>query len=422
MVIAWLITIIFLICLWWLARRDLIKAVALVIACLPIYLVRLEIGPVPTTALELGIYLLSLFFVIKIWRKKAFLHWDNFYILMIAWLVIGLVSSAFFSEQRVMSLGLWKGWMLDPVLLSLIIASALKAKKQMNVLYLGGIFLLGWQGLIIVWQIITNNGWTEDGRLAGVFESPNYLAMLTMPILLWSLCRIVLEKRYKFWELICWGLGLLALMCSVSLVGIGGLAGGLILVLWLHLRQDWRKVMLLMLGLVMAVGIFGWWMAGNERIGNMMDLSKRSSITVRAQVWRIDWGMIADNYLTGIGLGNYEKSYIDYAPKFFDPPLEWRMLHGHNLFLHTWVSLGLAGMLFLIVILLVFYARALKIYKQTRWWWMGGVLVLLLAWVATGMFDTPLWKNDLAVWWWIMIGVILASNKMLKKYVEKEEI
>jgi len=97
---------------------------------------------------------------------------------------------------------------------------------------------------------------------------------------------------------------------------------------------------------------------------------------------------------------------------------EHPMLHAHNLYLHTWLSVTLAGLIILLIILLWWWTKAIKFLKQREYFWLYAGLAILLAWAVGGLADTPYYKNDLAFLFWLILALIMASQNVQKTEVK----
>lgn len=415
-----IITFLLLLLVFYLAWRDIVWGVSFLVFLLPLYLMRLEIFGVPTTMLELGIYVVAVVYFWRLYQKKVSFRWNQFFTLALVLLVLVLLNVIFVSDDKISSLGLWKGWFFDPILLMVIVVGSLRNRAQLEMLRLGFLYLIGLLGLVALVQFVFGVAHTPDGRVSAFFSSANYLAMLLWPGLLISLVQMYKRGRWLMWEILFWLSGLLALLLSASYIGIFSFVLGLLIFALVVGGGNIKKFIWVGVLVALVVAGFIFTQIGSERLSSMIDLSQRSSVTVRLQVWRIDWEMIADNTWWGIGLGNYEEKYLDYAPKLFHPPMEWRMLHAHNLFLHTWVELGLVGLLSLMAIIISWWQLLVRSLKsKINYWWSLSSFIVLVGWIVGGMLDTPYYKNDFSVMFWLLVGVsVVALYKNL--YDEKE--
>jgi len=148
-------------------------------------------------------------------------------------------------------------------------------------------------------------------------------------------------------------------------------------------------------------------------------------VTVRLQVWQTAWSLVAKNTVWGIGLGNFEKKYLEYLPTVVSNPLEWRMLHAHNFWLQTWLTLSIFGLLIFLLIVVYGWWLGLRIIKRSlkQHWLVYGLMAYLLSFILVGFLDTPYYKNDFSFIFWLMIGLMIALAKILlnrKRFMKKE--
>ncbi|MFZ5392221.1 MAG: O-antigen ligase family protein [Patescibacteria group bacterium] len=422
--IIWLLVAIFLVITYLLAKEDLLWAIGWMIFMAPSYIVRLNFFGIPTNALELGVYVVFLVWIIRIIRGKSIFRWRKFYWLPLILLFVALISIILVADDRKMSLGLWKGWIFDPILIFLIVSCEFRKLAQISWIKSGFLFLVGMLGTIGIWQWLTGNIDTVDGRLAVFFTSANYLAMLLASGLSFLLAGFLMEKKRKWWEIFFLVLGLWALIASGSFISVFALVltvGWMVLAGW---QKKGNVILWVIFGCVLVAAIFFGTQIGSERMSNMLDLSKRSSVTVRMQVWQTAWAMVADNPVVGIGLGNFEKKYIEYLPSVVANPLEWRMLHAHNFWLQTWLTMSIFGLLVFLMIVIYSWWLGMRMIKrlEKQFWVVYGLMGYLLSFVLVGLLDTPYYKNDFSLIFWIMIGLLIALTKILqkeKRYLKK---
>jgi len=113
--------------------------------------------------------------------------------------------------------------------------------------------------------------------------------------------------------------------------------------------------------------------------------------------------MLSERPLLGAGISGFP---IRVAP--FRPPTQVIQLYPHDLWLTTWSELGLLGLLSFAVIFFGLLWRgsrgvsgAVDIYKPALW----GAVGALVLYLVHGLFDSPYWKNDLSVEFWILAAV-----------------
>ncbi|REJ82327.1 MAG: hypothetical protein DWQ44_07840 [Bacteroidetes bacterium] len=79
-----------------------------------------------------------------------------------------------------------------------------------------------------------------------------------------------------------------------------------------------------------------------------------SSLSSRLFIWPLSWRIIIENPLTGVGTGDIKDVLVsEYEKAGFTEGVE-KKLNPHNQFLHTGVILGFPGMIFLLILFIIF--------------------------------------------------------------------
>ena len=164
---------------------------------LPLYLVRLQLGPLPTTVLELYLMILFVTFVYEYRFAGIRQGWHSlgkFRLPILAWLSTTLLA-VFVAPHFIAGLGLWRAYILEPVLVFSILRSFFPVPILSRNLFLVVIGLTVW-ALI---QFVTGYGiphpWNvailAGRRATGPFPYPNALALFVAPIGAYALSLIV---------------------------------------------------------------------------------------------------------------------------------------------------------------------------------------------------------------------------------------
>ncbi|MDP2934571.1 MAG: hypothetical protein Q8N59_02295, partial [bacterium] len=151
---------------------------------LPLYLVRFKVFGVPTTALEMMIYVLFAVWLIKGFsflklketiKENRLLFWAFFLILF------GVGLATIHSWDLGLSAGILKAWFFDPLLFFIVFVSTIKSSREIRNVFC--VFVLSGFVVSVVSLIYLFLGKTNiDGRLQGFYDSPNYLAMYLAPV------------------------------------------------------------------------------------------------------------------------------------------------------------------------------------------------------------------------------------------------
>ena len=207
---------------------------------LPLYTVRFHVGPLPTTLLEVVLLVLfSLYSVQAKWSgwRAGWERLGAWCYPMIGWSLVALIA-IFVAPDPVAGLGLWRAYVLEPLLVFVIIADVLRSEEDLVCVrkhFFISVCLLGAWALV---QFLTGSGiphpWDvsiHGGRRAtGPFPFPNALALFVAPLTIWAFFTWM-EERKDY------------LAFATSLVGIGAMLlarsqGGLLAVVcigWLGL-------------------------------------------------------------------------------------------------------------------------------------------------------------------------------------------
>ncbi len=394
-------------------------------ALFPLYLVRFSVGPVPTTLAEVLIVGTALATLVARrdlldarrllprglpwWQQPL---WPALLILIgatVGALIVPAVTAGLDGpvEARRIALGVWKGFVAGPFLYWLL-AMLLERTEAWKTRALrafadGGIVLALWA----LWQAVTGTYTTFDSRAAGPFESANYLSLYLTPVAVGA----ALMARRAAGTAGCRGWTLAAVLliaglaCSRSYAGLAatavGIGAGLLLDRTLTLRTKARAV-----GAVAAVSLLVLVsQIGTDKFQRFFDTAGPTSTHIRLQIYQVSTRLALTHPLLGIGLGQFETQWPLTAPTVLgDSPIDWVVLHPHNLYLAFWLNAGLMGLLGPLWLSWLLVRRGRAAHTGT----LAGVgLAMLVAVLAYGFVDTPFWKNDLALSWWLIAALVL---------------
>ncbi len=393
-----------------------IYLIYLIVFSLPLYLIRLKIFWVPTTILELMICLVFTVWLLKLSFNKGlvetkFLKTKFFIPIML--LLVGCTISTIVSPYKLASLGIFKGWFIGPLLFFMVLVSVVKTKKQIkNILVVFGLSGAGVAVISIGYFLARNL--TFDGRLRTFFLSPNHLAMYLAPALLIALYFLLASKELKYFWLIVVGLAGIAFYFTFSYGAWLGVLVGLLFLLWFNFRsldpQKRKKVFLYFYIFIFLIIILGAFQLRTEKFQNFL-FSTRSSLQSRLIIWRAGLLILKDHPLWGIGLGTFQKYYLDYSSYFKEPYLQWAVPQPHNLFLAFWLQTGVLGLLGFVWIVVWFFKKGLARINTAGASYAMPLLAVMIYILVHGLIDTTYWKNDLAIIFWVMVGLMVILSR-----------
>ena len=210
-----------------------------------------------------------------------------------------------------------------------------------------------------------------------------------------------------------------ALACTLSR---GALLAGAVLALVAVLSvRDVR----LRLGLLGAAVVTGLALSQvpfvAARLAHQLD-PHRSTLALREAIWSVTFRMLRDHPLFGAGISGYQTVMKHYrTPNLHPEP------YAHNIFLTTWSEVGLIGLAAFAVILFGLLWRAWRhfdsardLYRPLLW----GIFGVWVVFIVHGLVDSPYWKNDLSLEFWILAAievVAIAAVRAGSKRLAPEE-
>ncbi|HUT96151.1 MAG TPA: O-antigen ligase family protein [Candidatus Paceibacterota bacterium] len=392
----------------------------LIIFCLPLYLIRLKILGIPTTVLELMIYGLFAFWLINKGYKGlwAALKHERLLIWGIVLLMVGVSMATIFSWDLRVSAGIWKSWFIDALIFFFVVVSIIKKDDIKNIFR-----TLVYSGLtvsIISLVYLIQGNFNYQGRLQGIYNSPNFLAMaLSIPLIISLFCASQKKQLHedtgqrlsealpsvsasslimrlglrKVFSVIVFLILVVTLFFTKSFGVLLGILAALVFGLVIHLYQ--KKKIKLALGIIFLafaiIFIFG--------LVKIESLEGLKSFDARFVIWQTAWESFETNPITGIGPGTFE----DYFP----PYPKWGVPQPHNVFLAFLLQTGIVGFVGFILILIWFFSSC---GRSTAGWQLLLLLIMIYI-LAHGLVDTTYWKNDLSIIFWLIIGCMVLIKK-----------
>ena len=443
----------------WATWRNPIRGAQAVVFLLPTYLLRVrETLWVPTNVLELliGVFALVVLVRVAVGRDKLLplpLGLSGPLLLIVSGAVIsaifGLANATGNPELLKTIAGTLKGFILVPVAFIVLLSSlrslphergptSLMRAYVWSAVAVAGFALLGgalselfairYSFILSSVEGLFANLVTFDGRLRGIYLSPNHLAMYIMPaILLIAGMAKIKNQKSEVWKL---ALLVAALLWTQSAGAIIGLIGGLA---WLVLgkrlgvktepprldRGDHGlfAIRYSLFALRTRTAIAGMLLLGGLAIpflgGALAEKAWsaewRSPTASRLMIWRVATELTQEHPVFGIGPGAFQHHYLA-AQEKFPPYLEWAVPQPHNLMLAVWLQTGLLGLVGFVWLVFSIFRKTLNAKPST----LNAIAVsaALVAVLIHGFVDTPVFKNDLAI---MFLLATLLANKVPQK-------
>lgn len=387
-------------------------AIYLSILSLPLYLIRFSVFGLPTNVLEMMVCLaLAIWLTFKAKDFTPAQFSGKRFCLPIILIYLGAVLSVLFSQNIRVSAGILKGWFIAPLIFAFLVVDFIKTRKQIrNIVF---VLLLDGLGVALIGLFYWSRGaLTYDGRLRAFYLSPNHLAMFLSPVLILPLYLYSYLKKNisKILLFIVHCLLFVVICLTYSLGAWLGTTAGVLIFFFLPRGAESRRRKPAARGkkknkivfsaafcfLIVVSLIF----LPRQKIRELLNFSE-PSLKSRLVIWRVALEIAKDHPLVGIGPGMFQKHYLDYQTKF--PPYpEWAAPQPHNLFLAFWLQTGLLGLIGFVWLLVVFFLNLKKIRDNSLKTILSAAMVCL---IIHGLADTPYWKNDLALIFWLVTAL-----------------
>ncbi len=420
--------ILFFACFFYLASRNLLWGLILIAAFLPSYLIRFEILGIPLTVLEGMILISAAIWLIKSGRKnlksqisnlKNYREWRA----AIGLFLLAATVAVFVSPDLRAALGIWKAYFIEPALFFLVLVTTVKNRVEAEKIILGLVLGALPVAIFAVIQkftgwLIPNPFWAAEAtrRVTSVFGYPNAVALYLAPIVpfcIYLLIKVLKEQRTKNKEqnqkmffiacslLLALGSFLLAIIFAQSAGALLALATVAALAGLIYKKTRYWAV-----GVVVLFFLIVPFTSFREPLSQEVLLRGRSG-QLRLNMWGETVEMLRARPIFGAGLAGYQSAVEPYHI------LNWAeiYLYPHNLFLNFWTETGLAGLAGFLLLVLNFYRLGIK---RTRNDELGirnqGLMLALLAAMTVilihGLVDAPYFKNDLAIMFWLLLGLM----------------
>lgn len=333
--------------------------------------------------------------------------------LVLAYVVLGALA-VLWSVYRGFALTEYRTLFIEPALFYLMCRTArlslLDRQRLVMTLIFAGVLVSGISLIQYLRGETIITAEDESRRLAGVYGSPNNLALFLGRIIPFAFAALMTaQHRQTRWL----ALPALALMGLVALLtqSVGGLFIGIPAALAVVLIVSQGKRGLIGLAVVALLVVVGFAIAASQsdRFARALDFSQGTNF-YRIRVMQSAWQAIQDRPLTGLGLDQFLYAFRDtyiYPDAWPEPNLS----HPHNILLDFWIRLGIAG----VALLFAFVAtcamglrRAYHIWRDKPFW--GWVILGMMGAMADtlvhGLLDNSIFVPDLALIFFALLALI----------------
>jgi O-antigen ligase len=383
------------------AHAVTVWSIGVTAACLPLYVVRWHLGPIPTTVLENLILLTLAAYAVTLWSERRLPAARTFLDIPIALLLIAGAIGIAVAPDHTKALGIYRAYFIEAVAMYYVAVDTIRNRDDLRtVLLIAGIG----SALFAVGQIVTfgiaasANSVKLGDAPAFLNTSANAVALYLEPPLAFAIgfAFYPSARRERWLALAALVVIVPAMILTLSRAAYLAMAVlAVVIVLTLPSRR-WRLGVIGVLA-AMALVVLELPLV-NHRLSNLAH-----SAALRTSIYTQALRMLSERPIQGAGISGFP---VRVAP--FRPPNQAIQLYPHDLWLTTWSELGLLGLAAFAVIFFTLLWRGWRALAGASgiWrpvvWGASGALVLYL---VHGLFDSPYWKNDLSVEFWLLAAL-----------------
>lgn len=419
-------------------------AIGFLILALPTYLIRFKIGFLPSTFLELVFGSIFLVWLIRyartdILRLRMIMRDHIWFFIFSGLFIIGSLVGVGVSDMVLLSLGQWRAYFLEPLLLFLVLIARSTTKDDVrpvreiiDATYLLHCLILTSLSVALysIFQWITGVGiatpeWTAKAtrRVTAFFTSPNAVGLYLESLIIITVGYFFLlrkkiqdartellpaNEKHKRWLLIL--LPLIALIELVAIVFTKSdgtvLALGAAFIVSLFLA-GYKKCIAIIIACAIVVTLLV------PKVNSVI-LFRDKSGENRLTLWSYSWEFFTaspKNFVAGAGVRQFFRKI---QKPHYDVKKMERLIYPHNIVLNFWSETGIIGLIGFVGMLgcLGIYAR--KELRKNRTWAIL-LIALLTTTIVHGLVDVPYFKNDLAMLFWIISALFFTPTSKVKK-------
>lgn len=400
------------------------------IVALPWYVMRFRLLVLPSTVLEVMIALTILSWLVEsqwwrrgeYWWNVAKRHW-----LVVSLLVIFVIAASLavvVSADRAAALGLYKAYIVEPLLLAVVAIDVIMAqhRRWWQVLW-------AWQvaGLQVVLVGLSQWMWRwpdfapaelSQGRISSIYDSANAVGLFLGPLVMVNVGLLLSGQLSASQKRLVGGLSL----AYIVVIGLSQSRGALLSlavlaiitgIVWLWRAMHLPSLSSKMLSIGAAVIVIGytvlslgfvWFFNHPPTVANPYTRPGFSTFTVRQCLWQGTKGLLESQPMIGSGLAGFSQAYLPHLTCDAEP-----LVYPHMLVLNFWTQLGLLGLAATLGLAMVWLLAGFRLMQQQ--FWLGfGLTSGLLYWLIHGLVDVPFFKNDLSVEWWLLAALTATAG------------
>lgn len=381
---------------------------------MPLYVVRWRVGPLPTTLLEVLILFTLGVYVLALLTRQAPLPRRTSLEIPIALLLVAAVIGIFVAPDHRDALGIFRAYFVEPMAIYFVavaVLSSLAAVENLIAAWAVGAVLFAFDEVFRFGQALAANVLHPGHAAAALDINPNSVALFLEPLIGVAAGVALFTTGRR--RIAAVAVGAILGLGEVATLSRGGLAAlaAMVAVALLTIPSVRLRIALGAAAVAVAAGIFILPVLG-PRVEST--LNENGTLTLRFHIWAATLRMLRDHPVFGAGLDAYQQVMAPYRagdPRLYPQP------YPHNIFLTSWTELGVLGMVtfaatvvYLVLAAFRGFRRAVGV-ERALLWGTGTAFVMLL---VHGLVDSPYWKNDLSLEFWMLAAIEVAVLRLLR--------
>ena len=389
-------------------------ALAASVAAAPLYVIRWHAGPIPTTLLEnLELITIALYLALVFTRRGPLPFRTPLDIPIALFVVAALIGIAVAPDHRG-ALGIVRAYVLEPVAMYYIAIAILQSAVAMDTLlavWAAGAIAFSALEIATFARAVVTHTLNPSFAAAAFGINANSVALYLEPLIgLAAGISLFGSGRHRIGAAITLLFLLAAELATLSRGGLLAL-GVLALIAIISVRARTVRAGLLAAAAAGTIGVLTLPVIG-ARVASGFD-PVWGTFAERGRIWAATVRMLRDHPLFGAGVNAYQTVMAPYraADRLLIPEP-----YPHNIFLTSWTEtglLGLAAFMWLLVTLIVLpwgaFRRATGL-RRALLWGSGTAFAMVL---VHGLVDSPYWKNDLSLEFWILAAVGVVTRRIV---------
>lgn len=332
----------------------------------------------------------------------------------VGFVLLGTLS-LLWTERRDVALTELRTMLIEPVLFYIMVRTHIRQDEALirlvYALIAAGVIVsvVGLLQFILGISLIT----AEEGvqRLAGVYGSPNNLALFLGRCIPFALAFALIDRRR--WQKGLSSAALLVMTTAAILTqSVGalliGIPAAIAVVIILHFKR--RAGMILgpiIIGVLILVLILS---SISPRFSGLFDLTRGTNF-FRLRVWESALEMLQDHPITGVGLDQFLYAFRGH---YIRPDAVWDrdLSHPHNFVLDFWLRLSIVGAALFLWVQIIFWKNIPRLINAaqsdtTKKTLLLGTAGAMFNLISHGLIDNSVFVNDLALVFFLLLAIFV---------------